>query len=74
MEKQRYEQKIFRKYHRTVEACGKCNGTGKVLVYPEDDVWKLQDPDEMVCPLCEGSGLLHKTVTVTTDLSPFKRE
>ena len=32
MEKQRKEQKIFHRYIRTVEVCGKCGGDGKILV------------------------------------------
>ena len=74
MEKQHKEQKIFHRYNRTVEVCGKCGGHGKILVYPDGDLWKQNEPTEEICPLCEGSGMLHKTVTVTTDLSPFKRE
>lgn len=74
MEKRRKEQKIFHKYIRTVEVCGKCGGDGKILVWPEGDLWKQDEPTEEICPLCEGSGMLRKTVTVTTDLAPFKRE
>ena len=74
MEKQRKEQKIFHRYIRTVEVCGKCGGDGKILVWPEGNLWKQDEPTEEICPLCEGSGMLRKTVTVTTDLAPFKRE
>lgn len=74
MEKQRKEQKIFHRYIRTVEVYGKCGGDGKILVWPEGDLWKQDEPTEEICPLCEGSGMLRKTVTVTTDLAPFKRE
>jgi DnaJ-class molecular chaperone len=74
MENQRKEQKIFYRYHRTVEVCGKCDGEGKILVWPEGDLWKREEPKVEVCPLCEGSGMLRKTVTITTDLTPFKRE
>ena len=74
MEKQRKEQKIFHRYIRTVEVCGKCGGEGKILVWTEGDLWKQDEPTEEICPLCEGSGMLRKTVTVTTDLAPFKRE
>lgn len=74
MDKQRKEQKIFRRFNRTVEVCGKCGGEGKILVYPEDDMWKQQEPKIEICPLCEGSGMLHKTVTTTIDLRPFKQE
>ncbi len=74
MEKQRKEQKIFHRYIRTVEVCGKCGGDGKILVWSEGDLWKQDEPTEEICPLCEGSGMLRKTVTVTTDLAPFKRE
>lgn len=74
MEKQRKEQKIFHRYIRTVEVCGKCGGEGKILVWTEGDLWKQDEPTEEICPLCEGSGMLRKTVTITTDLAPFKRE
>lgn len=74
MEKQKKEQKIFHRYHRSVEVCGKCGGEGKILVWPEGDLWKQDEPTEEICPLCEGSGMLRKTVTITTDLTPFKRE
>lgn len=74
MEKQRKEQKIFHRYIRTVEVCGKCGGEGKILVWPGGDLWKQDEPTEEICPLCEGSGMLRKTVTITTDLAPFKRE
>lgn len=74
MEKQRKEQKIFHRYIRTVEVCGKCGGEGKILVWPEGDLWKQDEPTVETCPLCEGSGMLRKTVTITTDLAPFKRE
>lgn len=73
MDKQNNEQKIFHRYNRTVEVCGKCGGTGKILVYDEDDLCKYREPKEETCPLCEGAGMLNKTVTITTDLSPFKR-
>lgn len=74
MEKGGNEQKIFRRYYRSVEVCGKCNGEGKILVYPEGDLWKQREPTVEVCPLCEGSGMLRKTVTTVVDLTPFKRE
>lgn len=73
MIKDRSEQKIFYRYNRTVEVCGKCGGEGKILVWPEGDLWKQEEPTEELCPLCEGSGLLQKTVTIRTDLSPFKK-
>lgn len=73
MEKQRKEQKIFHRYNRTVEVCGKCGGEGKILVWPEGDLWKQEEPTEEICPLCEGAGMLRKTVTITTDLVPFKQ-
>lgn len=71
---ERREQKNFQRQNRSVEVCGKCGGEGKILVWPEGDLWKQEEPTLEVCPLCEGSGLLRKTVTITTDLSPFKRE
>lgn len=71
---ERREQKIFQRQNRSIEVCGKCGGEGKILVWPEGDLWKQEEPTLEVCPLCEGSGLLRKTVTITTDLSPFKRE
>ena len=74
MEKQQKEQKIFHRYYRSVEVCGRCNGEGKILVWPKGDLWKQQEPSEELCPLCEGSGMLRKTVTTTIDLTPFKRE
>jgi len=67
------EQKIFHRYNHTVEVCGKCGGTGKIYVYPKDDLWKQTEAKEETCPLCEGAGLLHKNVTITIDLSPFKK-
>lgn len=73
MEKQR-DQKIFHRYNRTVEVCGKCGGEGKILVWPEGDFFKQQEPSEEVCSLCLGSGLVRKTVTIITDLAPFRRE
>ena len=74
MEKQqKKELKIFQRYIRTVEVCGKCGGEGKILVWPEGDLWKQHEPTEEACPLCEGSGMLRKTVTITTDLTPFRR-
>ena len=76
MEKQTQpkEQKIFHRYYRSVEVCGRCNGEGKILVWPDADIFKLTKPKEEKCPLCEGSGMLQKTITTTIDLSPFKRE
>ena len=74
MEKQPTEQKIFHRYNRVVEVCGKCGGRGKITVWPEADIFKLTKPKEEICPLCEGSGMLQKTITTTIDLSPFKRE
>lgn len=74
MEKQQKEQKIFHRYYRSVEVCGRCNGEGKILVWPKGDLWKQQEASEELCPLCEGSGMLRKTVTTTIDLTPFKRE
>jgi len=74
MEKQAKEQKIFHRYNRVVEVCGKCGGRGKITVWPEADIFKLTKPKEEKCPLCEGSGMLQKTITTTIDLSPFKRE
>ena len=71
---QKRELKVFQRYIRTVEVCGKCGGEGKVLVWPEGDLWKEFEPEEVVCPLCEGSGMLKKEVTITTDLRPFKRQ
>lgn len=68
------EQKIFQRHNRSIEVCGKCGGEGKILVWPEGDLWKQEEPTLEVCPLCEGSGLLRKTVTIITDLVPFKRE
>lgn len=73
MEKQRKEQKIFQRFNRTVEVCGKCGGEGKILVWADSDLWKQDEPTEEICPLCEGSGMLRKTVTITTDLTPFKK-
>ena len=74
MEKQqKKELKIFQRYIRTVEVCGKCGGEGKILVWPEGDLWKQHEPTEETCPLCGGSGMLRKTVTITTDLTPFRR-
>lgn len=74
MEKQPKEQKIFHRYYRSVEVCGRCNGEGKILTWPEADIFKLTKPKEEKCPLCEGGGMLQKTITTTIDLTPFKRE
>lgn len=70
--KEKKEPKIFHRYQRTVEVCGKCGGDRKVYEWPDWDIWKMSDGEEKTCPLCEGSGMLNKTVTITTDLSPFK--
>lgn len=70
---QEKEQKIFRRSHHSVEICGRCGGEGQILVWPEGDLWKQDEPTLEICPLCEGTGLLHKTVTITTELAPFKR-
>ena len=74
MEKQKKEQKIFHRYYRSVEVCSKCGGEGKILVWPEGDLWKQNEPKVETCPLCEGAGMLRKTVTITTDLEPFRQE
>lgn len=71
---ERREQKIFHRCMRSVEVCGRCGGYGRVVRWPNDDVWKIEKPMEETCPLCEGTGLVQKTVTVTTDLAPFRRE
>ena len=73
MNKLRPEQKIFPHHHSTVEVCGRCGGHGRVLVYPEGDIWKQKEPEEVRCPLCEGSGMVRKTTTITIDLKPFKQ-
>lgn len=74
MDKQLKEQKIFNRYYRSVEVCGKCGGEGIITVYTEGDIYKDGPSLERVCPLCEGYGMLRKTVTITTDLAPFRRE
>ena len=74
MKKQRKEQRIYHRTHHNVEVCGKCGGYGKILVWPEGDLWKQEEPKVEGCPLCEGVGMLHKTVTITTDLEPFRRK
>ena len=70
----RKEQKIFHRYYSSVEVCGKCGGNGKISVFEEKDIWKQKPPTIITCPLCEGSGMLKKTVTTITDLQPFKQE
>lgn len=74
MEKQDKEQKIFNRYYRSVEVCGKCGGEGVITVYPEGDIYKEGPSLERVCPLCAGYGMLRKRVTITTDLEPFRRD
>lgn len=68
------EQRIFYRQLSSVEVCGRCGGRGRILQYSPTDIFKLREPKDITCPLCEGSGLLKKVVSITTDLSPFKQE
>ena len=65
--------RVSRSVQRSIEVCRHCEGAGRVFVYPPDNIpW--EDPSLETCPLCGGSGLLRKKVTIITELEPYYRE
>ena len=52
--------------HPTIEVCKTCNGTGVDYKYHEHDIL-LQEPTEVTCATCEGSGrVVVSKITITT--------
>ena len=69
---ERKEQKVFRRYDDHIEVCGRCGGEGILTMWPENDPYKLAEPIERECPLCEGSGLVRKRMQTVVDIEPYK--
>ena len=63
-----------RNYQRTVEVCRHCEGSGRVWIFPPEQERKLKDGNWETCPLCKGSGMVRKKVTIITELEPYYRE
>lgn len=69
---ERKEQKVFRRWDRRVEVCGRCGGEGVLETWPEHDPYKMSEPTVARCPLCEGSGLVWKRMVTVIDIEPYR--
>lgn len=66
-----YAHPVEQSTERKIIACTRCEGEGVVYLYPPNDYYRREDPTEEVCPLCLGTGLVHRTITTITKLTPF---
>lgn len=50
-----------------VEICRNCHGTGRT---DENSLFRSKDR----CPVCNGSGRVIKTITLTIDVKPYEQK
>ena len=64
--------KTNRYMHPTVELCRDCEGNGITCKFEPWDVLN-QQPEEITCPTCEGSGRVVVSKKIEVTVEPFKK-